>query len=162
MITRSDITGALDAAGIPFSLVEHPEARTTEEADAFIEGLEGVRTKSLFLVNRRRTAAYLLIMDNEKELDLGALAALLEETRLSFGSPGQLAGALGLEPGVVSPFGLIDPDHRAVTLLLDGEMLAEKTLTFHPGDNRATLFIGTEDLLAFLRDLGIPYRTIDL
>ncbi|TDT42108.1 hypothetical protein EV562_10177 [Streptomyces sp. BK208] len=56
MITRSDITSALDAVGITFSLVEHEEARTTAEADAFIEGYEGVRTKSLFLINRKRTA----------------------------------------------------------------------------------------------------------
>ncbi|MER6016494.1 prolyl-tRNA synthetase associated domain-containing protein [Streptomyces bluensis] len=162
MITRSDITSALDAAGITFCLVEHEEARTTAEADAFIEGYEGVRTKSLFLVNRKRTARYLLIMDDQKELDLNRLVTTLGENRLSFGSAERLATALGLEPGVVSPFGLIDPDHREVVLLFDAEMLEEETLTFHPGDNRATIFIGTKDLLAFLGGLGVEYRTIEV
>lgn len=162
MITRSDITDALAAAGIVFSLIEHEEARSTEDADAFIEGYEGVRTKSLFLVNRKRTAQYLLIMDDQKDLDLSSLGKALGESRLSFGSAKRLSAALGLEPGVVSPFGLIDPDHREVSLLFDTEMLDEETLTFHPGDNRATIFIGAKDLLAFLGGLGVEYRTIEV
>lgn len=161
MITRLDITDALDAAGIAFYLVEHPQARSTEEADAFIDGYDGVRTKSLFLVNRKRTARYLLIMDDRKDLDLGVLGSTLGESRLSFGSPERLSAALGLEPGVVSPFGLIDPGHRDVSLLFDAEMLDEETLTFHPGDSRATIFVATKDLLAFLGGLGVEYRTIE-
>ncbi|MFF9496571.1 YbaK/EbsC family protein [Streptomyces flaveolus] len=162
MITRRDITEALNAAGVAFSLVQHEEARTTAEADAFIEGYEGVRTKSLFLVNRKRTARYLLIMDDQKDLDLSRLVKTLGENRLSFGSAERLSAALGLEPGVVSPFGFIDPDHLEVTLLFDTEILQEETLTFHPGDNRATIFIGTKDLLAFLGGLGVQYRTIEV
>ncbi len=162
MTARIDITDALAAAGIAFSLVEHDEARSTEEADAFIEGYEGVRTKSLFLVNRRETARYLLIMDDQKDLDLSRLRTKLAESRLSLGSPEQLSAALGLEPGVVSPFGLIDPDHRQVSLLFDTEMLEKETLTFHPGDNRATIFIGTKDLLGFLSGLGVEYRAIEV
>jgi Ala-tRNA(Pro) deacylase len=49
-----------------------------------------------------------------------------------------------------------------VSLLFDAEMLQEETLTFHPGDDRATIFIGTKDLLAFLDGLGVEYRTIDV
>ncbi|MER5201285.1 YbaK/EbsC family protein [Streptomyces sp. NPDC002755] len=161
MITRSDITCALTAAGIDFRLLEHAEARTTHEADAFIEGHEGVRTKSLFLVNRRRTVRYLLIMDDRKDLDVSRLAMTLGENRLSFGSAQRLTDALGLEQGVVSPFGLIDPDHREVSLLFDAEMLEEEILTFHPGDSRATIFIGTKDLLTFLAGLGVEYRTVE-
>lgn len=101
-------------------------------------------------------------MDGQKELDLNRLVSTLGENRLSFGSAERLAAALGLEPGVVSPFGLIDPDHREVTLLFDTEMLEEETLTFHPGDNKATIFIGTKDLLAFLDGLGVEYRMIDV
>ncbi|MFC8999830.1 YbaK/EbsC family protein [Streptomyces rochei] len=63
---------------------------------------------------------------------------------------------------MVSPFGLIDPDHREMALLFDTEMLEEETLTFRPGDNRATIFIGTQDLLAFLDGLGVEYRTIEV
>ncbi|MGW2044683.1 YbaK/EbsC family protein [Streptomyces sp. NPDC001858] len=162
MITRDDIIRALTGAGIGFRLLEHAQAHTTQDADAFIEGHEGVRTKSLFLVNRRRTARYLLIMDDRKGLDVSGLAVTLGENRLSFGSAQRLTDALGLQPGVVSPFGLIDPDHREVSLLFDAEMLEEEILTFHPGDNRATLFIGAKDLLTFLAGLGVEYRTIEV
>lgn len=162
MITRSQVTGALDAAGIDYYLVEHPAAETTEEADAFIEGHEGIRTKSLFLVNRKRTRSYLLIMDGAKELDLAWLAKFLGESRLSFGSAERLGTALGLEPGVVSPFGMLDPAKREVRLLFDKEMLEQQTITFHPGDNRATLFVGFEALLGFFTQLGIDYSLIDI
>jgi Ala-tRNA(Pro) deacylase len=147
MISRDDITQALDAAGIAHSLVEHDIARTTAEADAFIAGHAGVRTKSLFLVNRKRTHQYLLVMDDQKNLDLDALAETLGESRLSFGSAERLSAALGLTPGVVSPFAFMDPGCRQVALLFDTEMLDEQILTFHPGDNAATIFIGTHDLL---------------
>lgn len=63
---------------------------------------------------------------------------------------------------MVSPFGLIDPEHREVSLLFDTEMLREETLTFHPADNRATIFIGTKDMLAFLGGLGVKYQTIEV
>lgn len=160
MIDRDAITSALDAAGFDYSIVEHGEARTTAEADAFIEGYDGVRTKSLFLVNRRKTKKYLLIMDDQKPLDIDALAELLEQKRLSFGSAERLTAALGHEPGVVSPFGMIDPDHREVELLFDAEMLEKETLTFHPGENTSTIFIATGDLLAFFDSLGVEHRVI--
>ncbi|MET9720226.1 YbaK/EbsC family protein [Streptomyces rochei] len=94
----------------------------------------------MFLVNRKRTARYVLIMDDPKEVDVNRLVTTLGENRLSFGSAERLAATLGLESGVVSPFGLIDPDHREMALLFDTEMLEEETLTFRPGDNRATIF----------------------
>lgn len=55
---------------------------------------------------------------------------------------------------------MINPEHRDVALLFDSEMLEEETLTFHPGDNRATIFIGTQDLLEFLASLEVDYRAI--
>ncbi len=53
-----------------YTIVEHPPALTTEEADRYIEGVEGVRTKSMFLTNKKKTAFYLLIMDDQKQLDM--------------------------------------------------------------------------------------------
>ncbi len=162
MVTRNDVFEALTEGGFRFSVVEHPAAMTTQEADDFIEGHEGVRTKSLFLVNRKRTASYLVIMDDQKQFDLGDLAGLLGESRLSFGSAERLEAALGLEPGVVSPFGMIDPARREVQLIFDEEMLQQQILTFHPGDNRATVFINTTDMLAFLSRVGVAYRVLSL
>lgn len=119
-----------------YSIVEYPAVETTALADEFIEGYEGVRTKSLFLVNRKKNRSYLVIMDGSKELDLDSLAEQFGESRLSFGSPERLQPALGLEPGIVSPFEMLDPDPREVKLCFDDVMLTERVLTFHPGDNR--------------------------
>ncbi|WP_312719263.1 YbaK/EbsC family protein [Mobilicoccus sp.] len=158
---RAAIVSMLDRRGVTYGLVEHPPAQTTLEADAFIEGHEGVRTKTLFLVNRKRTRSYLVVMDDRKALDLSALAQVLGEGRLSFGSADRLRDALDLEPGVVSPLGLLSPAHRGTLLSFDRDMLSERVLTFHPGDNRATIFIATADLLDLLDAEGVEYQVID-
>ena len=62
----------LKSLDIPFEIVEHPPALTTEEADKYIEGIPGVRTKTMFLTNRKKTEFYLLIMDDQKDLDMKA------------------------------------------------------------------------------------------
>lgn len=60
----------LNELDIPFEIVEHEPALTTEQADSFIEGIEGVRTKTMFLTNKKKTACYLVIMDDKKRLDM--------------------------------------------------------------------------------------------
>ena len=68
----------LNELDIPFEIVEHEPALTTEQADSFIEGIEGVRTKTMFLTNKKKTAYYLLIMDDQKRLDMDLLKELIE------------------------------------------------------------------------------------
>lgn len=159
---RQTILDTLQEHGIEYQLVEHPPATTIELADEYIEGHEGVRTKSLFLTNRKKTRTYLLITDEFKQIDLKGFADTVGESRLSFGSGELLEQTLGLEPGVVSPLGMIDPDHRSVALYLDKAMMQEEIFTFHPGDNRATLFLGTQDFLRFYDELGIAYHLVEV
>lgn len=71
---------------ISFDLVEHPPALTTEEADRYIEGKEGVRTKTLFLNNRKKSAYYLVILDDTKRLDMKKLGEIINEKGIQFGS----------------------------------------------------------------------------
>lgn len=68
----------LNELDIPFEIVEHEPALTTEQADSFIEGIEGVRTKTMFLTNKKKTAYYLVIMDDQKRLDMDLLKELIE------------------------------------------------------------------------------------
>ncbi|WP_295028107.1 prolyl-tRNA synthetase associated domain-containing protein [uncultured Mobiluncus sp.] len=159
---RSKILETLQEQGVEYKLVEHPPATTIELADEYIEGHEGVRTKSLFLTNRKKTRTYLLITDEFKQIDLKGFADTVGESRLSFGSGELLAQTLGLEPGVVSPLGMIDPGHRSVALYLDKAMMQEEIFTFHPGDNRATLFLGTQDFLRLYDELGIEYHLVEV
>lgn len=97
-------------------------SRTSSSRDT-----RGVRTKSLFLVNRKKNRSYLVIMDGAKELDLGSLAEQFGESRLSFGSPERLQPALGFEPGIVSPFEMLDPYPREVKLCFDEVILTERS-----------------------------------
>ena len=80
----SMVYAKLDELNIPYDVVEHPAVYTTDEADVYIEGREGVRTKSLFLTNKKKTAFYLLVMDEAKRLDMDAFKALAGESRMRF------------------------------------------------------------------------------
>ena len=153
---------ALRSMGISYDIVEHPPALTTEEADGYIEGKEGARTKTLFLCNRKRTAFFLVIMDDRKQLDMKKLAKILGERSISFVSSDRLMEKMSLPAGVVSLFGLLNNEERDIRVYLDREMLSEKIMTFHPNDNTSTTFISTEDMYRFIEELGYEYTVVDL
>lgn len=153
---------ALNKIGIPYEIVEHPAALTTEEADGYIEGKEGVRTKTLFLCNKKGNVFYLVIMDDSKRLDMEKLAGILNESRIRFGSSEKLMAKMSLPPGVVSLFGLLNNMDHDIKVYLDKEILSEKVMTFHPNDNTKTIFIGTEDMYKFIASLDYGYTVIEL
>ncbi|MGM9926509.1 MAG: prolyl-tRNA synthetase associated domain-containing protein [Bacillus sp. (in: firmicutes)] len=152
----------LHKMNIPYEVVEHPPALTTEEADSYIVGKEGVRTKTLFLTNKKKTAYYLVVMDDEKRLDMEHLAEMLNEKRISFGSPERLMKKMALKPGAVSIFGLLNNDEHDIKVYLDKEMLSEKLISFHANDNTKTLFISIEDMYKFLTAIGYEYAIVEL
>lgn len=148
--------------GISYDLVEHPPALTTEEADGYIVGKEGVRTKTLFLCNRKKSAYYLVIMDDTKRLDMKKLGEIINEKSMSFCSPEKLMEKMSLPPGVVSLFGLLNNTEHDIKVCLDKEMLSEKFMSFHANDNTKTIFISTEDMYKFITALEYKYSVIDL
>lgn len=152
----------LNKMNIPYEVVDHPPALTTEEADSYIVGKEGVRTKTLFLTNRKKTAYYLVIMDDAKRLDMERLAEILHEKRISFASPERLMEKMALPPGVVSIFGLLNNDEHDIKIYLDQEMLSERFVSFHANDNTKTLFIATGDMYKFLTSIGYEYTIVEL
>ena len=153
---------ALKKMNIPYEVVEHPPALTTEEADNYIVGKEGVRTKTLFLTNKKKTAYYLVVMDDAKRLDMEHLAEILNEKRISFGSPERLMKKMGLPSGVVSIFGLLNNDEHDIKVYLDKEMLSERLMSFHANDNTKTIFISTEDMYKFITAMGYEYNIVEL
>ena len=157
-----NVYNTLKSLDIPYEVVEHPPAWTTEEADSYIVGKEGVRTKTLFLTNKKKNAYYLVIMDEAKRLDMKQLAEILHEERISFASPARLSRKMDLLPGVVSIFGLLNNDEHDIKVYLDKEMVAERLISFHPNDNSKTLFISTEDMYKFLTSIGYEYNIVEL
>lgn len=156
------VYNTLGKMNIPYEVVEHPPALTTEEADSYIVGKEGVRTKTLFLTNKKKTAYYLVIMDEAKRLNMENLAEILNEKRISFGSPERLMKKMALSPGVVSIFGLLNNDEHDIKVYLDKEMLSERLISFHPNDNTKTIFISTEDMYRFITTIGYDYTIVEL
>ena len=152
----------LNELDIPFEIVEHEPALTTEQADSFIEGIEGVRTKTMFLTNKKKTAYYLLIMDDQKRLDMDLLKDLVGANRIRMASSESLFEKMMLPAGVVSPFGLLNNTDKDIQVYFDKEIMSEKRMSFHPNTNEKTLFLDTVDLLRFLEAIGYEFHIIEL
>ncbi|MCD7124776.1 prolyl-tRNA synthetase associated domain-containing protein [Limosilactobacillus caviae] len=160
--TYEQVINELDRLGIKYGMVDHPAAETTEEADKYIEGHEGVRTKTMFLKGKKHHF-YLVIMDDKKPMNFKEFEELPGAKRVSMARPDDLKEQLGSHAGVVSPFGLMNNEAHNVQVYFDKDMLAESpVLTFHPNVNTHTIFIKTSDLLDFIKEQGYEPETIDL
>ena len=152
----------LDELEITYELHEHPAVFTAEEAAAHWSGIAGAAVKNLFLRNKKGDRHYLVILGIGKQADLRHLVGLIGEDRLSFGSPHRLMRLLGVTPGSVSPFGLINDAERAVTVVIDSDLRSAEGLIFHPNDNTASLTIKAGDLSRFLEQQGNRVRWMRL
>lgn len=152
----------LNELKIPFEIVDHPPALTTEEADSFIEGIEGVRTKSMFLTNKKKTAYYLLIMDDQKRLDMDRIKEITGEKRIKMASEDSLMEKMKLPAGVVSIFGLLNNEEKDIHVYFDKEITKEPRMSFHPNVNTKTIFLDTNDIFKFLESIDFNYSIIDV
>lgn len=152
----------LDRLGIAYVRHEHPPVATVDEAEKHWVGLKGTHCKNLFLRNYKGNHHYLVIAPITRGIDLKRLNALLGEDRLSFGSPERLRRWLGLEPGSVSPFGLINDETRHVQVVCDETLRSSSALGFHPNVNTATLEIAFADFEKFLASRGNTVRWLEL
>ena len=143
----------LTAAGISFSRHEHPPLRTVEDSKAFRGEMEGTHVKNLYLRDRKKRN-FLVVAQEDRDIDLKTLPDKIGSDRLSFGSADRLFEFLGVRPGAVSPFTLInDPEHH-ITVALDASLLEAETLFFHPLVNDLTLGVTAEGLRSFLTMSG--------
>lgn len=162
MGTYEQVITELKQLGIKYGMVDHPAAETTEEADKYIEGHEGVRTKTMFLKGKKKHF-YLVILDDKKRMDFKEFQDLTGAKRVSMARPDDLKEQLGSVAGVVSPFGLMNNTDHNVQVYFDKDMLAEDPiLTFHPNVNTHTIFIKSTDLMKFIKAQGFDPQIIDL
>ena len=124
--------------------------------------MEGVRTKTMFLINRKKTQYYLLIMDDKKRLDMDNFKVQVGADRIRMASLDSLAEKMSLPAGTVSPFGLLNNEEKDVQVYFDKEIIGEERMTFHPNTNEKTIFVSTRDLFKFLQDLGYSYQVLEL
>ena len=156
------VVDRLNELGISFQIVEHEPVQTTEQADRFIEGIEGVRTKTMFLTNKKNRNFYLVIIDDVKRLDMDVFKEIVEENRIKMASAETLNDKMMLLPGTVSPFGLLNNRDKDIQVYFDQEIVSEERMCFHPNTNEKTIFVNTEDLFTFLKAIGYEAHVINL
>jgi Ala-tRNA(Pro) deacylase len=159
--TPEDLFARLAALGISVTTHRHPPLHTVAESKGLRGALPGAHCKSLFLKDKQ-DALWLVVADEDRALDLKALAPLIGAGRLSFASPDRLMARLGVRPGAVTPFALINDRDRAVNVVLDAAVMAAPLANFHPLTNEATTAIAPADLARFIAACGHAPRVVDL
>lgn len=143
----------LKELGIVWKTYEHPAVFTVGESSAITDKLPGVHTKNLFLKDKKG-GLWLVVVRAHLRVDLPALAKQLAAPRFSFGSAELLIATLGIAPGSVTPFALMNDAAHKVRVVLDAEMLKSAPVNFHPLRNDRTSAISPEDLVRFITASG--------
>jgi Ala-tRNA(Pro) deacylase len=151
--SRADLLAFLQKHGIATSTVEHPPLFTVEQSQSLRGEIPGGHTKNLFLKDKK-DQIFLVVAEEDAAIDMKTLHKRIDSARLSFGKPELLSEFLGVVPGSVTPFGVINDTATRVTVILDSALLRHEKLNFHPLENTATTTIAREDFLAFLRHTG--------
>jgi Ala-tRNA(Pro) deacylase len=164
MLTPQQLFARLDELGLAHNTVEHAPVFTVEQAKAHRGALPGHHIKNLFLRNKKEEM-WLVVALEDRAVDLKRLGERLGAGRLSFGSPERLRKYLGVEPGSVTPFAVINDGERKVTLVLDeglrGGLQPDGPVNAHPLTNAMTSAISLADLLRFFEATGHEPRWLD-
>ena len=158
--TPENLMARLEALGIETETHGHPPLFTVEDSKALRGELPGGHCKSLFLKDKKG-ALFLVVTLEDRAVDLKWLRGRLGVKTLSFGRPELLMEVLGVIPGAVTPFAVINDTEGRVAVHLDRAMLEHAPLNYHPLTNEATTAIAPLDLVAFLEACGHPPRVID-
>ena len=151
--TRQDLFARFDELGIRTATTDHAAVFTVAESTALERDIPGGHTKNLFL-KCKKGQLFLVVALNDAQINLKQLHKPLGSGRLSFGNAELLLEVLGVIPGSVTPFSLINDTSRRVTVILDEPMMAHERLNYHPLENTATTGIARDDLLRFIRACG--------
>lgn len=161
-IGQPQVYACLERLGIEYEYYEHPEAPTIEIAAQFYRGEGTTLCKNLFFRNHKGNRHYLVIMESHFAMDIHSVEKLLHQGKLSFASPERMMRYLGVMPGSVSLFNLVNDTDKEVTLFVDSKLLDVEKVSFHPNDNRASLVISSRDMLKFIENCGNKYEIMDL
>jgi len=151
--TRKDLFNRLADLGITTRTIEHEPLFTVAESSAIERELPGAHTKNLFLKDEGGEL-FLVVACSETRVDLKALAKRINAGRFSFGKPELLMQALGVPPGSVTAFAIINDPGRQVRVVIDANLMKHDRLNCHPLENTATTNIARDDLLRFIRSCG--------
>jgi Ala-tRNA(Pro) deacylase len=160
MKTRDDLIAFLDALGVEHRTLDHPAVFTVGEGEDIKAQIPGAHTKNLFLKDAKGQL-WLISAEGHAAIDLKRLHTVIGAARLSFGSPELMYETLGVKPGSVTAFGLINDRDRRVRFVLDRTLADADRVNFHPLTNTATTTVSRDGLRAFLAALGIAPLVVD-
>lgn len=158
--TRADLFQRLAELGIQTTTHDHPPVMTVEESKELHETIPGWHSKNLFLKDAKGTL-WLVVAEAMRPIDLKKLPDAIGSKRLSFGSADLLVQVLGVQPGSVTPFALINDVTHRVNVVLDRSMFESAAANFHPLENTATTSIAPNDLVRFIESCGHTPRYLD-
>ncbi len=150
----------LDSLQIPYDYIEHPPVPTVAEAMKYWSDIESGHCKNIFFRNHKGNRHYLVILFYDSQLDIRGLEQRLGQGKLTFASDRRLKQYLGLTPGSVSPFGLINDHTHHVHLFIDKSLMEYERLSFHPNINTASLIIPRDGLFRFIEHTGNSWEFI--
>ena len=162
MERRDRVFAWLDEHDIEYSWYEHPEAPTIEIAREYWRKDGSKHCKNLFFRNHKGNRHYLVCFDSEQSMAIHDLEHILHQGKLSFASPVRMMKWLGLCPGSVSPFGLINDEENHTHLFLDKNLESAESLSFHPNDSRGTVVISKAEFLRYLEAVGNSWEFVEL
>ena len=154
-INKLDLLERLSKDDIKFSIHEHAPLHTVEQSKKLRGKIEGVHTKNLFLKNKKNNF-FLFSCQESTIVDLKILKKALDLGNISFASNMHLENILEVEPGSVTPFGLINDQNNEIKFFLDKKILFYEKVNFHPFVNTSTVSLCTKDFLVFMKKPCIP------
>ncbi|MDO8625915.1 MAG: prolyl-tRNA synthetase associated domain-containing protein [Candidatus Magasanikbacteria bacterium] len=157
-----DIYEVLRQLNVPYTKYDHPAVFSYEDELRLGVKVPGATSKNLFLKNKKGDKHYLVCLEIEKRADLKKLAALLNESNLSFASPERLQKYLGVTPGSVTLLGLINDINKEVVIIIDNDLWKHDEINCHPLINTASLVFKREDLKKFLDYCGNKIQFLNI
>lgn len=143
-----DLFKVFKANDIEYNLYSHEPLFTVSQSSQLKQDIPGLHCRNLFLRDKKKNM-FLVVAPNERAIDLKKLSRLLDCGRLSFGSEDRLWQYLGVKPGSVCPFAIMNDKDTDVTLVLDKAMMQASIVNYHPLDNSMTVGVSPEDLRKF-------------
>lgn len=158
--THIDLFRRLQSIGIKTETIDHSAMFTVADSQRLRGDLPGGHCKCLFLTDKK-SGLWLVVTHEDSRVDLKALRRCIGTSTLSFAKPTILMNVLGVSPGTVTPFGLINDNHVRANVVFDSRLLNYKFLNFHPLTNKKTTTIATPDLMRFIASCGHKPQTVD-
>lgn len=159
--TKEQLIAHLDGLGIKYKIYDHDPIFTVEQGAHLKKSIPGTHCRNLFLYDKKKRMV-LVTAANETKIDLKKLNKILECGRFSFCSPARLWENLGIRPGSVNPFCIMNDKNKNIRMVIDKKMMDADLINVHPMDNAATIGMAPQDLIKFMDSINHEYDIVDL